>query len=98
MEVKNKNNNKVIKDCDKLYLIVYLNISNMASAKADAYLSELTNRFKRDFDDTVRTIVLPTKEQPTHIEVFKADAQMDKISMNMDKIIDAILKSKTKTI
>lgn len=62
-------------DKDKLYIIVHLGVKNISAFDVAFYIDEVTYHILKDFDESVKVLVLPTMEQSNiTLEFFNASA------------------------
>lgn len=61
---------ELLKDKDKLWIVVYISIKGMHKVSAYQRIVEFRNHYK--FDETVNMIIVPV-EEPTHIEFYNLE-------------------------
>lgn len=61
---------ELLKDKDKLWIVVYISIKGMHKVSAYQRIVEFRNHYK--FDDSVNMIIVPV-EEPTRIEFYNLE-------------------------
>lgn len=62
--------NKQLKDKDKLWIVVYIDVKGMCKSSAYRQIVEFRNHYK--FDESVNMIIVPV-EEPTRIEFYNLE-------------------------
>lgn len=73
-------------DKDKLWLVITCNIACLNDSDAVEYLNEISDRFK--YDDSVQTIILPTRTSETHVDFYNFENLNPKTSEEIESLID----------
>jgi hypothetical protein len=60
-------------DKDKLYIVTYLGLKGISDADVPAHIEDVTKHLSEGFDDSVKFLVIPTKNKDTHIEFFNGE-------------------------
>ena len=60
-------------DKDKLYIVAYVGIKGINDSDVPAYIYDITRHITSDFDDSVKILVIPTKNRDTNIEFFNGE-------------------------
>ena len=62
-------------DKDKLFIVVHLGVKNLYDSDIPQYIEEVASHITKDFDETIKVIVLPTRTQSEiTLEFFNASA------------------------
>lgn len=81
-----------MKDCDKLIIVAYVHIEDVDDAYA--VLDVTKTRLMKQFDDSVKVFVIPTKESETYLEALNpkfvsdedAKAVLDRLNKALDNL------------
>ena len=57
-----------MKDCEKLFVVIYLNVGEIAREDSYEYISEAAKAFR--LDDSVYRLIIPVRERETNIEFY----------------------------
>ena len=72
-------------DKDKLWLVITCNISGLDDIDVVNYLNEISDAFK--YDDSVQTIVLPTRTSDTHVDFYNFENLNPKTLEEIESLI-----------
>lgn len=83
-------------DKDKLFLIMYVNISGINETDVVEYLDNIADMFK--FDETINRIIIPTREGETRVECINPVLLNDKQYAEVERKIENIKKELSKIL
>lgn len=72
-------------DKDKLWLVITCNIACLDDSDVVKYLNEVSDAFK--YDDSVQTIVLPTRTGATHVDFYNFENLNPKTLEEIESLI-----------
>lgn len=72
-------------DKDKLWLVITCNISGLDDRDVVNYLNEISDAFK--YDDSIQTIVLPTRTSETHVDFYNFENLNPKTLEEIESLI-----------
>lgn len=79
-------------DKDKLFLVIYLNITGIHSADVVEYINEVTEVVK--FDDSVQRLIVPVRGEETKIEcinpVLLTDEQYEEARKKIESLTEKV--------
>lgn len=70
---------------DKLWLVITCNIACLDDSDVVKYLNEVSDAFK--YDDSVQTIVLPTRTSETHVDFYNFENLNPKTLEEIESLI-----------
>jgi hypothetical protein len=72
-------------DKDKLWLVITCNIACLDDSDVVKYLNEVSDAFK--YDDSVQTIILPTRTSETHVDFYNFENLNPKTLEEIESLI-----------
>ena len=83
-------------DKDKLYIVTYLGLKGVDETDIPSYIAEITSHITKNFDDSVKFLAIPTKNDDTKIEFFNGEMlkhlEPDDVQSLIDKLNEFIKK------
>lgn len=73
-------------DKDKLWIVVTCNVAGICDSDVSRYVSEVSNIFK--YDDSVQTIILPTRTSDTRVDFYNFENLNPKTIEEIESLID----------
>lgn len=70
-----------MKDIDRLFLIMYVNVSGLSEDDSYVKLTSYDDFLKHKLDYTVKHFIIPVLEGDTRIEFFKADGSTTAVAI-----------------
>jgi hypothetical protein len=77
-------------DKDKLYIVAYLGLKSIDDADVPGYIEDVTEHISKGFDDSVKFLVIPTREKETHIEFFNCEMLKNLEPEDAQSLIDKL--------
>ena len=79
-----------MKDCEKLFIVMYVNVRNIDMEDVPEYLHEVKNALY--YDETVNTIVVPIRDGDTRIECINPALLTDDKYKEVERVFDECKK------
>lgn len=73
-------------DKDKLWIVITCNVAGICDSDVSKYVSAVSNSFK--YDDSVQTIVLPTRTSDTRVDFYNFENLNSKTVEEIESLID----------
>lgn len=77
-------------DKDKLFIVTYLGIKGIDDTDIPAYIHGATIHISKNFDESVKVLVIPVKERNTHIEFFNGEMLKNLEPEDAQSLIDKL--------
>ena len=77
-------------DKDKLYIVSYIGIKSIDDADVPGYIEDVTEHISKGFDDSVKFLIIPTREKETHIEFFNGEMLKNLEPEDAQSLIDKL--------
>lgn len=82
-------------DKNKLWLVITCNIGHICDSDVTPYINEVSKKFT--YDDSVQTIVLPTRTSETHVDFYNSENLTPKTIQEIESLIND-MKNKTNNL
>lgn len=77
-------------DKDKLFIVMYLGIKGIDVTNIPAYINDATIHISKNFDESVKVLVIPVEERNTHIEFFNGEMLKNLEPEDAQSLIDKL--------
>lgn len=77
-------------DKDKLFIVMYLGIKGIDVTNIPAYINDATIHISKNFDESVKVLVIPVEKRDTHIEFFNSEMLKNLEPEDAQSLIDKL--------